>query len=106
MVNTRSCPSLSPTDEMLLDAYMYNLETIDARDRWEQEQLYEFEGFVVLEHLQLLSDQIEQQENIDAEERFPQDKEEERSDQDLLQLQQSEHINFRLLQLNQPLSYE
>ena len=65
---------------MLSDAYMYNLETIDPRDTWEQEQLHEFEGFVVLEHLQLLSDQIEQQENIDAEERFAKDKEEERSD--------------------------
>ena len=96
----------SPTDEMLLDAYMYNLETIDTRDTWEQEQLHEFEGFVVLEHLQLLSDQIEQQENIDAEERFAKDKEEERSDQELLQLEQSEHIDFLLLQLNQPLSYE
>ena len=49
----------SPTEEMLLDAYMYNSETIDPRDRWEQEQLYEFEGFVVLEHLQLLCDQTE-----------------------------------------------
>ena len=34
----------------------------------------EFVGFVVLEHLQLLSDQIEQQENIEAEERFKQAK--------------------------------
>ena len=91
---------------MLSDAYMYNLETIDPRDRWEQAQLYEFEGFVVLEHLQLVSDQIEQQENIDAEEQFAQDKEEERSDLDLLQLEQSEQIDFLLLQLNQPLSYE
>ena len=49
----------SPTDEILPDAY--NLETIDPRDRWEQEQLYEFEGSVILEHLQLLRDQIEQQ---------------------------------------------
>ena len=45
---------------MRSDAYMYNLETIDPRDRWQQEQLNEFEGFVVLEHLQLLSDQTEQ----------------------------------------------
>ena len=91
---------------MLLDAYMYNLETIDPRDRWEQGQLYEFQGFVVLEHLQLLSDETEQQENIDAEERFTQANQEERSDHDLLQMEQSEHIDFLLLQLNQPLSYE
>ncbi|CAF0901538.1 unnamed protein product [Didymodactylos carnosus] len=96
----------SPTDDMLLDSYMYNLETIDPRNRWEQEQLYEFEGFVVLEHLQFLSDQTEQQENINAEERFAQTKLEEQNDQELLQLEQNERIDFLLLQMNQPLLYE
>jgi hypothetical protein len=66
------------------------LETIDPRDRWEPEQLYEFEGFVVLKHLLLQSDQTEQYENIDAEEWFAPAEQEERS----------EHINFLLLQLN------
>ena len=91
---------------MLLDAYMYNLETIDPRDTWKQEQLYEFEGFVVLEHLQLLSDETEQQENIDAEERFIQVKQERHNGQELLQLEQNDRIDFLLLQINQPLLYE
>jgi hypothetical protein len=33
-------------------------ERIDPRDTWEQETLYEFEGFVVLDHLHLLIDEI------------------------------------------------
>ena len=55
----------SLTDEIVLDAY--DLERIDPRDTREQEPLYEFEGFVVLEHLQLFSDELEHQENINAE---------------------------------------
>ena len=50
---------------------------MDTRDTWEQERLYEFEGFVVLEHLQLLSDQIEQQQNIDTEEVLEQTRQQE-----------------------------
>jgi hypothetical protein len=48
----------SSTNEALLDAY--GLQRKDPRDRWEQEQLHEFGGFVVLEHLELLSDEIAQ----------------------------------------------
>ena len=39
----------SPRDEILLE--VYKLERIYPRERWEQEQLYEIEGFVVLEQL-------------------------------------------------------
>ena len=46
-------------DELLLDAY--DLETVDLRDTRKQEQLDKFEGFVVLEHLHLLTNEIEQQ---------------------------------------------
>ena len=91
---------------MLLDAYMYNLETIDPRERWEQEQLYEIEGFAVLEHLQLKHDQTEQQGKIDNEERHEQARQQERSEQELLQLELNERIDFLLLQMNQPLLYE
>ena len=73
----------SPTDDAMLDEY--NLERLDPRDVWEQEQLSEFEGFVVLEHIQLLRDEIEQQQNIDAQERLAQTRHEERSEQQLLQ---------------------
>ena len=94
--------SHSPTDEILLDAY--DLERIDSTERWEQEQLYEFEGFVVLEHLELLADETEQKENIDAKERLEQAREEEQNKQQLLQLEHSDLIDFLLLQTNQPLS--
>jgi hypothetical protein len=83
--------SQSPTDEIVLDAY--DLERTDPRERWEQEQLHEFEGFVVLEHLQRLTDEIEQTEHIGAE-------------QQLLQLEQNDHVDFFLHQINQPLSYD
>jgi hypothetical protein len=96
--------SQSPTDEILLDAY--DLERTDPRERWEQEQLYEFEGFVVLEHLQRLADDTEQRENVDAEEQLEQAREEERSEQQLLQLEQNDHVDFFLHQINQPLSYD
>jgi hypothetical protein len=96
--------SYSPTSEILLDAY--DLETIDPRETWEQEQLFEFEGFVVLEHLQLLTDEIEQQDNIDGEDRLAEAREEEQNERELLQLEHCDHIDFLLLQLNQPLSYD
>jgi hypothetical protein len=83
-------PMESSTDEALL--HTYDMGRIDPRDTWEQEPLYEFEGFVVLEHLQLLIDKIEQQENIDAEELLEQAKEEERNERELLQLEYSVHI--------------
>jgi hypothetical protein len=64
----------SLTDEALL--YAYDSERTDPRDTREQETLHEFKDFVVLEHLQLLIDEIEQQKNIDAEEQLEQAKEE------------------------------
>ena len=90
--------------EILLKAY--NLERIDPRERWEQEQLYEIEGFAVLKHLQLMHDQTEQEEKIDGEERLGQQRQQERSEQELLQLEQCDQIDFLLLQLNQPLSFD
>ena len=83
--------SHSPTNEILLDAY--ESERKEPRETCEQEQLYEFEGFVVLEHLQLLCDQIEQQENIGAEERRQQAREKQRSEQ-LVQLEHCYRIFF------------
>ena len=94
----------TPNDDALLDEYY--LESIDARHTWEQEQLHEYEGFVVLEQLQLLNNEKEQQENIAAEERLQQTREEERNGQDLLQLEHCDNIGFLLLQMNQPLSYD
>ena len=61
---------------------------------------------MILEHLQLLRDEIEQQDNIDTAERLEQAKEEERNEQELLQFEHSDHIDFLLLQTNQLLSYD
>ena len=66
--------------------------------------LYEFEGFVVLEHLELLADETEQRQNIDAAEPLEQAKEGEQREQQLLQLEHYDLIDFLLLQTNQPLS--
>ena len=94
----------SPTDDALLDEY--NLDRLDPRDTWEQEQLSAFEGFVILEHLQLLRDEIEQQQNIDAEERLEQTREKKRNTQQLLHFELCDHIDHLLLQLYQPLSHD
>jgi hypothetical protein len=56
--------------------------------------LYEFEGFVVLERLPLSIDEIEQQKNIDAEERLEQAEEEEQNERERLQFEYSVHIIF------------
>jgi hypothetical protein len=37
---------------------LMNLETVNPRDTWEQEQLHEYEGLAVLQYHQLLRDQI------------------------------------------------
>jgi len=42
----------------LLEAYDW--ETMDPKHRWEQEQLNDFEGFVVLEQLSLIHNELEQ----------------------------------------------
>ena len=94
----------SPTDSALLDEY--DMERVDPRDTWEQKQLSEFEGFVVLEHLQLLRDEIEQQQNIDDEEALEQTRERTRSEQQLLQFELCDQIDHLLLQMHQPLSYD
>ena len=94
----------SQSDEDLLEAY--ELERIDPRDTWEQERLYEFEGFVVLEHLQLLEDEIEQQDHIAAEERLQEAKQDEQNELALLRHEQCDQIDFLLLQLNQPLYHD
>ena len=67
-IDPRPQPMDSSPDESLLDAY--ESERIHPRDTWEQDRLHEFEGFVVLEHLQQLDDELERQEEIAAEERL------------------------------------
>ena len=48
--------SSQDTKERLLE--IYDSEKKHANDRWEQEQLEQFEGFVILEQLTLINDEI------------------------------------------------
>lgn len=100
-IDPRPRPMDSPTDEALFDAY--ERERMDPREIWEQERLYDFEGFVVLEHLQLLNDEVEQQENIATEERLEQARRSEINELELLHIEQCDQIDFLVLQMNQPL---
>ncbi|CAF1463910.1 unnamed protein product [Adineta ricciae] len=60
-------PLEEPMDEIynepLLNAYEW--ETMDPRERWDQEQINELEGFAALEYLQLIQDELEQEQNIE-----------------------------------------
>ena len=100
-IDPRPQPMDSSADEALLDAY--ELESIDPRDIWEQQRLYEFEGFVVLEHLQQLYDELEQQQAIAAEERLQEARKEHQHELELLRLEHDDQIDFLLLQMYQPL---
>ena len=59
---------------------------------------------MVLEHLELLANETKQRENIEAEARLEQAREDEQNQQQLLHLEQCDLIDFLLLQTNQPLS--
>ena len=48
--------SSQDTKERILE--IYDSEKKHANDRWEQEQLEQFEGFVILEQLTLINDEI------------------------------------------------
>ena len=44
----------------------YNLEKMDPKERWKQEQLNEFEGFIAFEQLLFTQDEIEQEISVKA----------------------------------------
>ena len=96
MISTRK--SRASPHESRLEAYA--LEKIDSKERWEQEQINELEGFVVLEPLALMQDEIEQLKQIDTiqtmEEEILQERQQERNNEELIQLEQWEHIAFLL----------
>ena len=74
-----------PFTEALLEAYDW--DKLDPKERWEQEQMNEFEGFAALEQLLLMQDQLEQQNQIDA---VVQIQREEQDDTNQVQLVQTE----------------
>ena len=83
----------------LLEAY--DLETMDPKERWEQEQIYELEGFAVLEQLAQIQDETEQQNSIDAGEQFIEEERQRRNNEELIQHEQWEQVEFLLQQLKE-----
>ncbi|CAF2977433.1 unnamed protein product [Rotaria sp. Silwood2] len=79
----------------------YEFETIDARQRWEQEQVNELEGFAVLEQLALIQDEIEQSHQIDTVQQLQEDEQQERNTEQLVHQELWEQIEFLHQQLNQ-----
>jgi hypothetical protein len=79
----------------------YDLEKMDPKERWEQEQLNEFEGFAVLEQLLLIQDQIEQDNEIKDMEEMLEQKQDQTNQEQLIQLQLWEHVTFVIQQLNE-----
>lgn len=64
---------------------------MDPKERWEQEQINELEGFVVLEQIELMQDELEQLEQIDYIQRLKEEDEQ-------IQLEQQEHERSDVLQ--------
>jgi hypothetical protein len=70
------------------------------RNRWEQEQLNELEKFFMQQQLTSIQDEIEQLHQIEAVEQLQEEDEQQRNRDQLIQLQQYEHISFLHQQLN------
>ena len=79
----------------------YNLEKMDPKERWEQGQLNEFEGFAALEQLFFTQDVIEQEISIKALEEIFEEEREEISQEQLLQIQLWEHAVLTIQQLHE-----
>ncbi|CAF0840959.1 unnamed protein product [Didymodactylos carnosus] len=77
---------------------VYDWETMDPKDRWDQEQLIELERFLELEQLALMQDELEQIQQTEAVQTLQQ---EQRNHKELIQLQQWENIVFLIQQYNQ-----
>jgi len=93
-------------DEIGLDQLLaeYDLEKINSKERWEQEQLNELEGFVVLEQLALVHDEIEQMHQIDTVQKIKEEQEESYH-KEQIQLEQWEKEQSTQLQGSQVLQY-
>ncbi len=83
----------------LLEAY--DREKTHPKIRWEQEQINDLEGFVVLEQLALVQDENEQLHQIELLQQSQEKEQQKRNHDELEQLQQWEHIAFLVQQLNQ-----
>ena len=90
---------LEEFDDELLKEYVS--EKTDPRERWEQEQLGEFEGFAALEQLLLMQDEIEQDQQIKTTKKMLEEEQEEVNQEQYIQLQLWEHAAFVVQELNQ-----
>ncbi len=90
-------------DEVYIEPLLheYDWEKMNPKERWEQDQLKELEGFIVLEQLQLIQDEIEQLHQIDAVQKLTEEAQQHRNNDELIESMQWEHIAFSIQQLNQ-----
>ncbi|CAF1557815.1 unnamed protein product [Didymodactylos carnosus] len=65
--------------DTLLEAYEW--EQIYPKERWEQEQLNEFQGFAAIEQLHLMEGEIQQQNQINEAKEMPEEEQEETNQQ-------------------------
>ncbi|CAF1543540.1 unnamed protein product [Adineta steineri] len=75
-------------NEPLLEEYMW--KKMDPKERWEQEQINDLEGFAALEQLILMQDELEQSEQIDRIQRLKEEEEQTKREQEQSQLKQWE----------------
>jgi hypothetical protein len=66
----------------------YNLEKMDPKYRWEQEQINALEGFAILEKLALVQAEIEQSNQIDAVQRLELEEQQGTNNEELIRFQQ------------------
>ncbi len=82
----------------LLEAYEWGkMDPKERQDRWEQENLKEIERIISFEqqaHLTLVQDEMEQSQNIETAQTIKEEEERDRNNQQLIDLEQWEHIQF------------
>jgi hypothetical protein len=83
----------------LLEAYDW--QTMNPMERWQQEQLIELEEYPVPQQLELIQEEIEQLNQIEAAQQLQEDEQTERNYHELIQLEQWEQVAFLLQQLNE-----
>jgi hypothetical protein len=79
----------------------YETENMHPKDRWEQEQIEEFEGFVVLEQLQLIYDEVEQLHDIDQTRNWFKIQKDTQNNEELIRHEQWEQLQLLHEQIKQ-----
>jgi hypothetical protein len=71
------------------------------QDKWDQEQIWQIEGFAVLEQLASLQEEVEQLKQIDAAQKIIEEDQQQRIQEELIQLEQWEIDAFLAQQSNE-----